>query len=142
MIVAILAGLSVKALILSQDSGTQLVTADDTLKAFEKIVRKPHSPHKATIMAMLLPGSGQIYNGQWWKVPILYGGMAADIYGIVWNQKRFKEYRDAYVEWVQYVYAHFYDFEIDDNLSFNLQPTSSYSPVSGGSIGLTLTFNF
>ena len=144
---------------------------------------------------MLLPGSGQIYNGQWWKVPILYGGMAADIYGIVWNQKRFKEYRDAYVEWVQYldakakdpylqssrgqtwfkntlsnrktsfkrnrdlcyivmaaiyainiidatVYAHFYDFEIDDNLSFNLQPTSSYSPVSGGSIGLTLTFNF
>ena len=42
---------------------------------------------------MLLPGSGQIYNGQWWKVPILYGGMAADIYGIAWNQKRFKEYR-------------------------------------------------
>ena len=79
MIVAILAGLSVKALSLSQDSVTQLVTADDTLKAFEKIVRKPHSPHKATIMAMLLPGSGQIYNGQWWKVPILYGGMAADI---------------------------------------------------------------
>lgn len=93
MIVAILAGLSVKALSLSQDSVTQLVTADDTLKAFEKIVRKPHSPHKATIMAMLLPGSGQIYNGQWWKVPILYGGMAADIYGIAWNQKRFKEYQ-------------------------------------------------
>ena len=105
MIVAILAGLSVKALSLSQDSVTQLVTADDTLKAFEKIVRKPHSPHKATIMAMLLPGSGQIYNGQWWKVPILYGGMAADIYGIAWNQKRFKEYRDAYVEWVQYLDA-------------------------------------
>ena len=79
LIVAILAGLSVKALSISQDSVTQLVTADDTLKAFEKIVRKPHSPHKATIMAMLLPGSGQIYNGQWWKVPILYGGMAADI---------------------------------------------------------------
>ena len=61
LIVAILAGLSVKALSLSQDSVTQLVTADDTLKAFEKIVRKPHSPHKATIMAMLLPGSGQIF---------------------------------------------------------------------------------
>ena len=71
MIVAILAGLSVKALSLSQDSVTQLVTA----------------------------------NGQWWKGPILYGGMAADIYGIVWNQKRFKEYRDAYVEWVQYLDA-------------------------------------
>ena len=40
------------------------------------------------------------------------------------------------------VYAHFYDFEIDDNLSFHLNPSSSYSPISGGSIGLTLTINF
>lgn len=61
LIVAILAGLSVKALSLSQDSVTQLVTADDTLKAFEKIVRKPHSPHKATIMAMLLPEIGRAH---------------------------------------------------------------------------------
>ena len=176
---------------------------NDTLKLIEQIIKKPHSPHKATLMAMALPGSGQIYNGQWWKVPILYGGIAADLYGIIWNQKRFKEYKDAYVEWVQYtdalaknpdtpypqnpawdkipksfdventlnnrktnfkrnrdlcyivmaaiyavniidatVYAHFYDFEIDDNLSFHLNPSSSYSPISGGSIGLTLTINF
>ena len=48
MIVAILAGLSVKALSLSQDSVTQLVTADDTLKAFEKILR--HHIHPAYTM--------------------------------------------------------------------------------------------
>ena len=40
------------------------------------------------------------------------------------------------------VYAHFYDFEIDDDLSLHVRPTSSYSPLSGGMVGLTLTLNF
>lgn len=216
LIGALLFGICVQAAVFDRDT-VKFQANSDTLKVMEEIIRKPHSPHKATIMAMVLPGSGQIYNGQWWKVPILYGGIAADIYGITWNQKRFREYRDAYVEWVQYldalaknpdtpypenpawdkipkafdvqtqilpssgqrewfkntlnnrktgfkrnrdlcyivmaaiyainiidatVYAHFYDFEIDDDLSFHIQPTSSYSPISGGMIGLTLTLNF
>ena len=40
------------------------------------------------------------------------------------------------------VYAHFYDFEIDDKLSLHWQPSAGFSPVSGGSLGLTLTLNF
>ena len=40
------------------------------------------------------------------------------------------------------VYAHFYDFEIDDNLSFHWRPTSSYSPLTGGMVGVCLTLNF
>lgn len=196
---------------------TLIVKADgDTLK-MKKLLEKPHSPHKATVMAFVLPGSGQIYNRQWWKVPILYGGIAADIYGITWNQARYKEYRDAYREWTEYleglavnpdlpypkdpawdkipknfdlrdekyqtetfrnwfkttlenrktsfkrnrdlcyivmaaiyainvidatVYAHFYDFEIDDDLSLHWQPTSSYNSFTGGTIGVTLTLNF
>lgn len=83
LIWVLLLGVSVEAAGWRKDTaGVQI----DTLKMMEQIVRKPHSPHKATIMAMILPGSGQIYNGQWWKVPILYGGIAADIYGITWNK--------------------------------------------------------
>lgn len=80
-----------------------VATVGDTIITVEKVVKKPHSPHKATLMAMALPGSGQIYNGQWWKVPVLYGGIAADLYGIIWNNKRFREYKDAFVEYSQYL---------------------------------------
>ena len=40
------------------------------------------------------------------------------------------------------VFAHFYDFEINEDLSLNLRPSTGFTPVSGGTVGLTLTFNF
>jgi len=32
------------------------------------------NPRLAGWLSAGLPGAGQIYNGQWWKVPIIYGG--------------------------------------------------------------------
>ncbi len=51
-----------------------------------------HSPHKAIIKSLTLPGLGQIYNKQYWKLPIVYGGFIAlgGFYYVA--QTNYKEY--------------------------------------------------
>jgi hypothetical protein len=48
-----------------------------------------HSPRKAVIRSLMFPGLGQIYNGNglWYRLPALYGGMAALIYNLYSNGK-------------------------------------------------------
>lgn len=60
-------------------------------------LKKKHSPFKATIMSVALPGLGQVYNGKWWKVPIIYGGFGGLIYSSVFNDLKCREFRDAYL---------------------------------------------
>jgi hypothetical protein len=61
------------------------------------IVKKKHSPFKATIMSTVLPGLGQVYNGKWWKVPIIYGAFGGLIYSSVFNNAKCRTYRNAYL---------------------------------------------
>lgn len=206
-------GIRAQEVVVVDSMGATLVT-DTLLIQKTNVKKKPHSPHKATIMAMVLPGSAQIYNRQWWKVPILYGGIGATIYGISWNSRELKTYKRAFVDYSLYlehkekdpdypyptdpswdkiypaggvenftpqqqsvfkkqlqnkkdkfkrnrdllyivmggiyalqiidgcVFAHFYDFEINEDLSLNVEPASFYSPANGASVGLTLTLTF
>lgn len=55
-----------------------------------------HSPLRASIMSMALPGLGQVYNKKYWKVPIIYGAGLASLYFAVENGKRYNAYKDAY----------------------------------------------
>ncbi len=77
----------------------------------DSILEKQHSPTKATIMSMCLPGLGQIYNKKYWKVPIIYAGFGVFSYLIVFNTNYYLTYKSAYIE------------------SFNGDSTGNYSDI-------------
>ena len=51
---------------------------------------------KATTLACICPGAGQIYNKSYWKVPFVVGGFASLIYCIDWNNRGFQRFKKAY----------------------------------------------
>jgi hypothetical protein len=53
-------------------------------------------PAKATLFSAFLPGLGQAYNGDYWKIPILYGGFAFTYYWFDLNNMQYTRYRNAY----------------------------------------------
>lgn len=71
-----------------------------TLKPFKKqksIVRvsgpdSTHSPHKAVMRSLMIPGWGQLYNREWYYVPLIYGGLASFSYYMVYNLNDYHTY--------------------------------------------------
>lgn len=51
---------------------------------------------KATTLSLVCPGAGQIYNGSYWKVPIVVVGAATMAYVIDWNQRGYSRFKLAY----------------------------------------------
>ena len=53
---------------------------------------------KSVWLAAVVPGLGQIYNRQYWKVPIIYAGTLGLVYGITWNDRMYVDYRKGYID--------------------------------------------
>lgn len=64
----------------------------------ERIARFKPEPYKATWLAVVLPGAGQIYNRKYWKLPIVYGGIMGCLYAYNWNNQMYSDYRQAFLD--------------------------------------------
>ena len=55
------------------------------------------NPKKSGLLSLMLPGTGQLYNRQYWKLPLVYGGAVAAGYFLYDNNKKYQLYRRAYI---------------------------------------------
>jgi hypothetical protein len=59
------------------------------------VKKKVHSPRKATLRSLIIPGWGQIYNKKYWKVPIVYGAIGFPAYLFTFNRKWYNKTKYA-----------------------------------------------
>ena len=57
---------------------------------------KNPDPAKSTLYSILLPGLGQLYNGEFWKVPIYWGLMAGSVHFVIENNTQYKRWKWTY----------------------------------------------
>ncbi len=150
--------------------------------------KEKHSPLTASVLSALLPGMGQVYNQNPWKLPFVYGGIASIYYVVDFNQRGYKRFGTALLEYPNnefgqtrsesdliylrngyrrnrdlaiigmagfyllniidaYVDAHFFDWDISDDLAFNFEPmifnnAMAKKPSQNLTVGLRLNLNF
>ncbi|MEO7311805.1 MAG: DUF5683 domain-containing protein [Chitinophagaceae bacterium] len=80
------------------------------------------SPKKATIRSAIIPGWGQIYNKQLWKVPLVYGVLGAVAGIFIVNIHEYKGLRDAY------------RYKVDNDPANDTLIASRYSVLSANSM--------
>ena len=56
----------------------------------------PLRPARAAFYSATLPGLGQAYNKDYWKLPIVYGALGTGVFFAIDNDKEFKRYRNAF----------------------------------------------
>ena len=55
-----------------------------------------NAPAKAAFYSAVIPGLGQAYNKQYWKIPLVYAALGTGIYFYRQNQMLYRTYRRAY----------------------------------------------
>lgn len=79
----------------SQNQGTVVMDSALTLSKGKDSVRK-HDPKIATRRSAILPGWGQAYNKQYWKIPLAYGIIAVPVGTFIYNNNYYKKMKFAY----------------------------------------------
>jgi hypothetical protein len=101
--------------------------AQDTVSVDKPVKHKFQAePLKATMMAVVFPGLGQIYNRKYWKIPLVYAGFGGLIYSAGINSKNYNLHMKAYQDFID-VIPETQSYLVLASLK-NLDPTT-YDPV-------------
>jgi hypothetical protein len=101
--------------------------AQDTVSVDKPVKHKFQAePLKATMMAVVFPGLGQIYNRKYWKIPLVYAGFGGLIYSAGINSKNYNLHMKAYQDFND-VIPETQSYLVLESLK-NLDPTT-YDPV-------------
>lgn len=65
----------------------------DAIETFQS--QSTLDPNRAAFLSAVLPGLGQAYNNQYWKIPLIYGGGIAIGHYINYNNKLYYEFDNA-----------------------------------------------
>jgi len=84
--------LGISCAVQAQTKNTYLTSEE----VFKKDGYNPLTPARAAFYSAILPGLGQTYNKDYWKVPIVYGALAIPIYYYATNNTTYKRYRRAF----------------------------------------------
>ncbi len=72
------------------------------------------SPTKAGLYSAVLPGLGQYYNKKYWKIPVAWGAIGAGVGVTIYNDKRYRRYRNAFVSEINGVPHEFSNYNISN----------------------------
>ncbi|WP_347372768.1 DUF5683 domain-containing protein [Aequorivita sp. Q41] len=72
----------------------KVIVVNDSLKP--KVEYNPLAPARAAFYSAVVPGLGQAYNKKYWKIPIIYAGMAAGVYFYKQQDEEYDRFRNAY----------------------------------------------
>lgn len=76
-------------------------------------------PKRSAMYSMLFPGLGQINNGQYWKLPVIYGLLGAGVYFFQDNLKGYNRFRSIYADRRNNIYTDKYVGIYDDTRVLN-----------------------
>lgn len=84
-----------ETIIRANRDSTVVMSGFDKIDTFQS--KSTLDPDKAALYAAILPGLGQMYNRQYWKLPILYGGAMVIGHFIKYNNDFYNAFRNAYI---------------------------------------------
>ena len=84
---------------INAQTDTLTVTNDTVIVSKEITIVKIHHPSRASLLSAVLPGAGQAYNKQYWKIPLFYSALGTTAFTFGYFNKQYVKYKDGIINY-------------------------------------------